>query len=89
MIQNKGIEKDIECIGFEGFTRVRFKKSIGASRGGLHIFYPYAKGGPIQPYLGHEVRRNHNKENKRIQVDLINKVMTKLPNSARRLFQQI
>jgi len=36
-----------------------------------------------------QVRRKHNKENKRIQADLKNKLATKLPNYARRLFQQL
>jgi hypothetical protein len=30
------------------------------------------KRGPIQPYLGYEVRRKHNKENKRIILQLGN-----------------
>jgi len=42
--KTKALKKDIECIGFEGFDRVRFKGSIRTSRGGLHIFYPCAKG---------------------------------------------
>jgi hypothetical protein len=43
-VQDKYIEKDIECIGYEDFDQVRNKISIRVSRGGLNTFYPFARG---------------------------------------------
>jgi hypothetical protein len=45
------------------------------------------KSGQIQSYLRHEMRRKHNK--KKIEADLENKVVVKLLNYTRRLFQQL
>jgi hypothetical protein len=42
-------DKDIECIGFEGFNQVRIERSI-------EYILSMCKRGPIQSYLGHEVR---------------------------------
>jgi len=40
-----GVQRGIECIGFEGFNQVRIEGSIGVSRGGPSISYPCARGG--------------------------------------------
>jgi hypothetical protein len=40
----RGIERDIEYISFEGFDQVRFEGSIGVSEGGLNTSYQCAKG---------------------------------------------
>jgi len=44
-VQDKGIERGIECIGFEGFDEVRIKRFIGVSRGGvIHPSYTRKEG---------------------------------------------
>jgi hypothetical protein len=43
-VQNKGIERGIECIGFEGFNQVRIEGSIGVSKRGPSTSYPCARG---------------------------------------------
>jgi len=43
-VQDKSIERGIECISFEGFDQVRFERSIRVSRGGRSTSYPCAKG---------------------------------------------
>ena len=40
LVQDKGIERDIECIGFEGFDKVRFEGSIEVSKGSVSTSYP-------------------------------------------------
>jgi hypothetical protein len=43
-VQDKGIERGIQCIGLEGFDQVRLEWSIRVSRGGPNTSYPYARG---------------------------------------------
>jgi hypothetical protein len=43
-VQDKGIERGIECIGFEGFDLVGIERSIGVLRGGPNTSYPCARG---------------------------------------------
>ena len=43
-VQDKGIERAIECIGFKGFHLVRIERSIRVSRGGPSTSYPCARG---------------------------------------------
>jgi hypothetical protein len=43
-VQDKGIERGIECIGFEGFNQVTIEGSIGVSKRGPSTSYPYARG---------------------------------------------
>ena len=38
------IERGIQCIGLEGFDQVRLEWSIRVSRGGPNTSYPYARG---------------------------------------------
>jgi hypothetical protein len=44
LIQEKDIERGIECIGFEGFDQVRIEGSMEVSRGDPSTSYPYARG---------------------------------------------
>jgi hypothetical protein len=44
MVQDKGIERGIECIGFEGFDKFRMERSIEVSRGRFSTSYPCALG---------------------------------------------
>ena len=43
-VQDKGIERGIECIAFEGFNQVRIERSIRVSRGDPSTSYPCASG---------------------------------------------
>jgi hypothetical protein len=43
-VQDKGIKRGIECIGFECFNQVRIERSIRVSRGDPSISYPCARG---------------------------------------------
>jgi len=43
-VQDKGIERGIECIGFECFNQVRIERSIRVSRGDPSTSYPCARG---------------------------------------------
>ena len=42
--------------GFEGFNQVRIARTIGISRRDPNTFLSMFRRGPIQSYLGHEVR---------------------------------
>jgi hypothetical protein len=44
MVQDKGIKRGIECIGFECFNQVRIEMSIRVSRGDPSTSYPCARG---------------------------------------------
>jgi len=43
-VQDKGIERGIECIGFECFNQVRIESSIRVSRGDPSTSYPCVRG---------------------------------------------
>ena len=43
-VQDKGIERGIECISFECFNQVRIERSIRVSRGDPSTSYPCARG---------------------------------------------
>ena len=43
-VQDKGIERGIECIGFECFNQIRIERSIRVSRGDPSTSYPCARG---------------------------------------------
>jgi len=43
-VQDKGIERGIECIGFERFNQVIIERSIRVSRGVPTTSYPCARG---------------------------------------------
>ena len=43
-VQDKSIERDIECIGFECFNQVRIETSIRVSREDPSTSYPCARG---------------------------------------------
>jgi len=43
-VQDKGIKRGTECIGFECFNQVRIERSIRVSRGDPSTSYPYARG---------------------------------------------
>ena len=43
LVQDKDIERGIECIGFESFNQVRIERSIGVSRDDPSTFYPCAR----------------------------------------------
>ena len=44
LVQDKDIERGIECIGFECFNQVRIERSIRVSRGDPSTSYPCARG---------------------------------------------
>jgi len=44
LVQEKGIEKGIECIDFKGFDQVRFEGSIKVLRRGPNTSYSCARG---------------------------------------------
>ena len=63
----KGIERVIECIGFEGFNQVKIERSIGVSKGGPNTSYPYVRGAQYNLIW---VMREESKGNKRILHNL-------------------
>ena len=75
-------------------TKSDLKGSLEHQKEAQYIIF-MCKRSPIQPYLGYEVRRKHgkrrkhSKENKRIQADLGHKMVARLSNYTRRLFQQL
>jgi hypothetical protein len=44
LVQDKGIERGIACIGFECFNQVRIERSIRVSRGDPSTSYPCVRG---------------------------------------------
>ena len=43
-VQDKDIERRIECFGFEGFHQVKIERSIGVLRGDPSTSYPCVRG---------------------------------------------
>jgi len=61
-VQDKDIERGIECIGFEGFNQVRIEMSIGVSRGDPSTSYPCAK--EVQDNLIWSMKWGHQRKQK-------------------------